>query len=594
MSDYSPQIEGPPVWLRKIHSNFQARVAHQFILHFNIHDYIYVPGQIPASLREHLTAFLDEEKFDLSLFYSQSAGLSFGEPDHETLYDELLRNDQSLRNYVNERRLPPEEMLPIFEHFLLREHPRAAVVIEYAEKLVPETALGTVVPRDLMITVETLQRWALDQRIRATNNIVLLLADTLGQVSSALHTPSSQCLPVRVDLPDPDKRLLYLDYLAGGGSAVGLAPLGPGMDRVQLSNLTQGFSLADLDNLNRETLVAAQDITFERVRERKQAIIQSESRGLLQEIPPANDFSAVGGLSHVKNYFYNVVEAVRSGNAARVPKGVLFAGPPGTGKSIVAEALAKETGMNLVRMGNIRSMWVGESERNLDRALDLVSALAPVVVFVDEVDQAFGTRGVPGNDSGVGERIFKRILEFMGNNETRGKAIWIAATNRPDTMDDALIRRFDRVIPFLLPDLEERSRIFEVMPRIVGDIAYAPDVDLMQCAALTDGMTGSAIEVIVRHSMEYSLVNGAQESTFITGDDLYRAIDDFKPNHNSDAYDLQSLIAIKVCNFYSMLPENLPPHLAEVVARARAERSNAPIDELIYGLMQRLQARRGM
>lgn len=592
MADY--ETNNLPGWLQKIRSNFQARVAHQFILHFNIHDYVYVAGEVPRSLRDHIADFLEVEDFDFVLFYSQSAGLEFDDAESEGRFDEYLRHEGHLKEFVGERHLPPEDALPLFEHLLLQEEPRTAVVIDYVEKLAPQTTSGMVIPRDITINIETLQRWALDQRIRATNNIVLLLTDTLGQVAAAMHTPSSQCLPVRVDLPDRDKRLSYLEYLVGGGSAVGLAELGPGMDLVQLANLTQGFSLADLDNLNRETIVEAEVISFGRVRERKQAIIQAESRGLLQEVPPRNDFDAVGGLAHVKNYFYNVVEAVRTGNEARVPTGVLFAGPPGTGKSIVAEALAKETGMNLVRMGNIRSMWVGESERNLDRALDLVTAISPVVVFVDEVDQAFGTRGLPGGDSGVSERIFKRILEFMGTHESRGKVVWIAATNRPDSMDDALIRRFDRVIPFLLPDVGERERIFEVMPRIVGGIVYAPDVDLAHAAAMTEGLPGSAIEIIVRHSIEYAAVNGAVEPTVITGDDLFQAIVDFKPNHNSDVYDLQSLIAIKVCNFFSMLPDHLPPHLAVAVERAREERSNAPIDEMIAALMQRLQTRRNL
>jgi AAA+ superfamily predicted ATPase len=583
-----------PEWLQKIRSNFQARVAHQFILHFNIHDYVYVPDEVPRSLRHHLADFLHAESFDFVLFYSQSAGLTIDDTDSEDRFDSYLRHEPHFKSFVGERRLPPEDALPLFEFLLLQEEPRTAIVMEYVEKLTPETTSGMVIPRDLTINIETLQRWALDQRIRATNNIILLLTDTLGQVAAAMHTPSSQCLPVKVDLPDRDRRLAYLEYLMGSGSAVGLAELGHGMDLVQLANLTQGFSLADLDNLNRETIVEGEAISFERVRERKQAIIQAESRGLLQEIPPRNDFSAVGGLSHVKNYFYNVVDAVRTGTEARVPNGVLFAGPPGTGKSIVAEALAKETGMNLVRMGNIRSMWVGESERNLDRALDLVSALAPVVVFVDEVDQAFGTRGAPSGDSGVSERIFKRILEFMGGNEMRGKVVWIAATNRPDIMDDALIRRFDRVIPFLPPDGSERARIFEVMPRIVRNIAYAPEVDLIHAAALTEGLTGSAIEVIVRHSVEYAAVNGADEPTIISAEDLYDAIADFKPNHNSDVYDLQSLIAIKVCNFFSMLPDQLPPHLAPAVERARQERSNAPIDEMISMLMERLHNRRNL
>ena len=117
----------------------------------------------------------------------------------------------------------------------------------------------------------------------------------------------------------------------------------------------------------------------------------------------------------------------------------------------------------------------------------------------------------------------------------------------------------------------------------------APDVDLGQAAILTEGLTGSAIEVIVRHSIEYAFPNNAQHLTVLSSEDLYQAIDDFKPNHNSDMYDLQSLLAIKVCNFFSMLPDRLPPHLAEAVKQARAERSNASIDAMIYDLQRRLQ-----
>src|SRR5262249_45544254 len=156
----------------------------------------------------------------------------------------------------------------------------------------------------------------------------------------------------------------------------------------------------------------------------------------------------------------------------------------------------------LVRMGDVRSMWIGESERNLSHVLRLLLELEPVVVFVDEVDQALGARDRGFNgDSGVSARIFGRILNFMGKNEHRGRVLWIAATNRPDFLDEAMIRRFDRVFPFFVPGAAEREKILRVMPRITG-CTYAPDIQLHGVGELTEGLTGSALEVIIRRAVE--------------------------------------------------------------------------------------------
>src|SRR5262249_21903551 len=175
----------------------------------------------------------------------------------------------------------------------------------------------------------------------------------------------------------------------------------------------------------------------------------------------------------------------------------LLVGPPGTGKTLVAEALAKEAGFNFVRLGDVRSMWVGESERNLSHVLRVLVELAPVVVFVDEVDQMLGQRdqGWSG-DSGVSARLFARILNFMGRNEHRGRIIWVAATNRPDLLDEAMLRRFDRVFPFFVPSDIDRSRILAAMPAITG-VTYAPGISFTDVVAATSGLTGSALEVIV-------------------------------------------------------------------------------------------------
>ncbi|HYO48878.1 MAG TPA: ATP-binding protein, partial [Chloroflexia bacterium] len=184
----------------------------------------------------------------------------------------------------------------------------------------------------------------------------------------------------------------------------------------------------------------------------------------------------------------------------------------------------------------------------------VIVSLSPVVVFVDEIDQAIGQRdtGASG-DSGTSARMFGRILEFMGSNEHRGDVVWIGATNRPDLLDAAMLRRFDRIVPMLMPGEKEREQIFKVMPRQISpeldqEAFYAPDADLGELARTTQGLTGAAIEMIVRRAREIA------DNDSVTTTHLIEARRDFKPNHDQDTYDMQSMIALQQANFYSALP----------------------------------------
>ena len=178
-----------------------------------------------------------------------------------------------------------------------------------------------------------------------------------------------------------------------------------------------------------------------------------------------------------------------------------------------------------------------------------------MVVFVDEVDQALGQRDTGSSgDSGTSARMFGRILEFMGSNKYRGLIVWFAATNRPDFLDDAMRRRFDRVVPLLIPSQAERELIFTVMPRqILTDKSkveafYEKDVDFKEAAGMATGLTGATIEIIVRRA--YELANRKP----VTNTHLKEARTDFKPNYNQDMYDFQTMLALDQTNFYSMMP----------------------------------------
>lgn len=178
--------------------------------------------------------------------------------------------------------------------------------------------------------------------------------------------------------------------------------------------------------------------------------------------------------------------------------GILFLGPPGTGKTLIAQAFANVCNTNFVKLGNFRSMWVGQSERNLSKALDLIRALSPVIVFMDEIDQSEGSQGEAG-DGGVGKRIFSKLLQFMSDTSLRGKVLWIAASNRPDLIDAALKRagRFDMTIPFFLPDKQARKAIFKIhLQNSEIDISSISDENWSIVVQQTKGFTGAEIEVV--------------------------------------------------------------------------------------------------
>jgi SpoVK/Ycf46/Vps4 family AAA+-type ATPase len=262
----------------------------------------------------------------------------------------------------------------------------------------------------------------------------------------------------------------------------------------------------------------------------------------------------VGGHEPVKRYFRSVMRDGRL--TERAPSGVLFAGPPGTGKTYLAQAIAAECGMTLVSMGAIRSKFIGDSERNLSRVLDVVTALAPIVVFVDEIDQALGRRDEGQHlDSGVSGRIFSQIMEFMGDPTRRGQVLWIAATNRADLLDAALLRRLQRVFPFLLPAAAERESIIRAIAAREPE-RYAADVDWTAVARRTHGASGAALELVLSRARE------------IAGDDLVgleqmtEALADYKPNADPAAYRAWSHAALQAATFYSDWPSELPEDLA--------------------------------
>lgn len=220
------------------------------------------------------------------------------------------------------------------------------------------------------------------------------------------------------------------------------------------------------------------------------AVVRSEDIGV--------KFDDVGALENVKKVLYETVilpmrrpELFSHGNLLRPCKGILLFGPPGTGKTLVAKALATESGTHFINIttATITSMWLGETE-NLTRALfSFASKLSPVIIFVDEVDSLLGARG-------CNRHATSRLNEFMAawdglKSKESQRILVVGATNRPFDLDDAVIRRMPRRIYVGLPDVENRSKILEVL---LSKENLEPGFSYEQLAKATEGYSGSDLK----------------------------------------------------------------------------------------------------
>lgn len=283
----------------------------------------------------------------------------------------------------------------------------------------------------------------------------------------------------------------------------------------QLVEVTRGLTLHELEAILSESAFKYRTFEPTIIQDYKYDIVRKV--GIVDVEEPRHGFEAVGGYEVLKDFIRNnIIKVLRNPEKAkrlglRPPRGILMFGPPGTGKTIFAKSLAKELGIPFLRLRTekIFSKYVGETERNLAKAIEIAEAVAPCVFFIDEVDR-FGKRaGMVDTDSGTSRRVFSMLLEWLGDD--RRQAIVVATTNVPEQLDEAFIRvgRFDYIIPVLYPDLEARVEILQVHTQVVRKVPLAEDVDLVKIATLTEYWTGAELEELVMRACRFALQEDA-------------------------------------------------------------------------------------
>ena len=319
------------------------------------------------------------------------------------------------------------------------------------------------------------------------------------------------------------------------------------VDLDKIAEMTHGYTGADLAALAKEAAMAAlrrfikerkidleKDtiptdiikqlrVTMRDFLEAMKQIRPTLIREIYVEVPKVR-WDDIGGLKDVKQEIREAVEwplkypKIFEEMGIRPPKGILLFGPPGTGKTLLAKAAATESGANFiaVRGPEILSKWVGESEKAIRKIFERARQVAPAIVFFDEIDSIAPARGLR-HDSGVTDRIVNQLLTEMDGIMPLQNVVVIAATNRPDIIDPALLRpgRFDRIIYVPPPDKEARIEIFKIHTRRVplctkehvekGVCSEDDVVDLEKLADMTEGYTGADIEAVVREAVMMKL-----------------------------------------------------------------------------------------
>jgi SpoVK/Ycf46/Vps4 family AAA+-type ATPase len=275
----------------------------------------------------------------------------------------------------------------------------------------------------------------------------------------------------------------------------------------------------------------------------------------LEVIDTTSGIDTVAGLENVKSYLKDVLEAIKRGEKEKVPMGIMLLGPPGTGKTSLATALAFEASFNCVRVKNIFSPYLGQSESRMEEMLSTIRSLAPVVVIRDEIDQEESVRGAMSMDDAASKtesRIRKKWFEFLSDPNIRGQVLVVACSNRPDRIDAAMLRsgRFDVRIPVLMPDRSERAAIFrEVFRR---HHLQTGTLDFEELADLASNRSGADLEVIV---LEANRLASGQNGV-VSQQDVITAINNIRSSVDQRTIDQMTWAALDRCSNRGLYPQN--------------------------------------
>ena len=543
-----------PEWVRTVVRKYQTGEGHAFLLSgpgihdidsssYSLHANIYhlfgnktVPNK-PAQL-----------DFDIVVRYDRFSGFRFlGGPDKRSAdrdkFKSLVEKTQAdvagagpggirggigsgiasaPKSDILDRSKSPSLAIPLMHEALQQSEVRLCVILDEFQSMCPRgdwDKIGEMFSNCILAC----RSWGLDfenvgghgkrWKSAGTGHMIIGITDDKGEVSNVLSRgrSSSGWIPVNVGFPSYTEREYYISekVLTPAYTERVSIDFGDNISSVQyvpwLAGATGGLTIRAIEDmqlsgerhraLNRDMV---QRIINETISEQ---FAGQGGSDYLTVINPSRGLAGYGIPQYLSEYFSWFLEEFREGRLRN--SNILMAGPPGTGKSILAYALAYELGYKCVHWSPAltQSKWVGDTEKQLQQVLNWVEANLPCMMFVDEIDVAMVSRdGGSVDTSGVGSKMLSILMPWLERDDIKGKLLFVGATNRPDNIDGALKRRLQNIIPVLPPMLPEERRavIANVLSREQGVSFPTEDIPEDICGEATRWYTQANLSVLVQ------------------------------------------------------------------------------------------------
>ena len=476
----------------------------------------------------------------------------------KTLLAKALANESDANFYVISG---PE----IISKFYGESEARLREIFQKAQETAPSIVfideLDAIAPKREEVTGEVERRvvaqlLSLMDGMGARGNVIVIGATNRpNAIDPALRRPGRFDREIEIGVPDKAGRHEILQIHTRN------MPLAQDVDIKRLGEITHGYTGADVSALCREAAMKAlrrymPEINLEEgtippsILEKMvvnmddfmnayREVTPTAMREVYVEVPTIH-WNDVGGLENVKIELVEAVEwpikrpEVFKRMGIRPPKGILLHGPPGCGKTLVARAVATETEANFISIKGpeIFSKWVGESEKAIREIFRKGRTAAPAIIFFDEIDAIVPRRGTGYADSGATGRVISQLLTELDGIETLENVVVIAATNRPDILDPAVLRpgRFDRLIYVPAPDQKTLEQIFKIY---TASMPLDKTVNIQDLTRMTLGYSGADVEAVCREAALNALRRNA-EAKEVSADDFTAAMENIRPSITPD------------------------------------------------------------
>jgi transitional endoplasmic reticulum ATPase len=507
---------GEPDFIRAIKDDYQAQISHLFLLYGNIYDFVDNAGS-NLGIKKVLACNFDDniqrglnpdarpdsqeigvqqtnarvsEKVRVMAFYNTSQGLEFPDTRSYEMFKDAFKQimgDEAINEMGEDYFHPgsPDSAMMLFNKWFsiskqilmdnevrkaqqqtLRKELVMTLVITDADALFPRGEIANLV-QDRAAIINA-RNWAQDTVLGSRNRIILMtrhisdIQDSIRGELAVSHVVRKPNLQDRTEWITNFNQSILRKVELDGALKVGDNLEVRGIDfasdfnLAEFANQSAGMNRKQLKDVILNSWRSRIPLDFPMVQERKKRALDDEYGGILDIKEPTFGFDQIGGHEHFKDYCrWEIIKPLKEGNRKLCSRGALMTGPPGTGKTMIAWALAYEAGVNFLQvdLGKVFGGIVGETEKNMRKLIEAIEAAAPCIAFFDEVDSVLSSGRSGGGDSGTSARMFNNLMTWLSDPGRQGKVVALMASNRPDLLDAALIRagRIDVKIPMLPP-----------------------------------------------------------------------------------------------------------------------------------------------